>query len=107
MTSITLELEETVTQYTFRDTQQQQAMNLDQDVEYRHWLHPTKAISIEETQSHEEATISAHTDGSKYQGGVGSRIVIYKGRDIISRRKVNLGKYAQTTKRRKYIYTKH
>jgi hypothetical protein len=53
MTPITLKLEEALTQYTFRDTQQQPAMNLDQDIEYRHWPHPAKAISIEETQSHE------------------------------------------------------
>jgi hypothetical protein len=72
MFPITLKLEETVTQYTFRDMQQQQAMNLDQDVEYRHWPHLTKAISIEETQSHKEATISSYKAGSKYQEGVGS-----------------------------------
>ena len=54
MTPIILTIEETVTQFTFRDTQQQQARNLDQDVEYNYWLHPAIAISIEETQSHEE-----------------------------------------------------
>jgi ribonuclease HI len=42
--------------------------------------------------SHEEATICAYTDGSKYQGGVESGVVLYKGRDIIARKKVNLGK---------------
>jgi ribonuclease HI len=67
-------------------------VNLDQDVHYRHWPHPAEAISIEEKQSHEKATISAYTDGSKYQGGAGSGVVIYKGRDIIARQKVNLGK---------------
>jgi len=46
MTPITLKLEEAVTRYTFRDTQQQQSRNLDQDVEYRNWPHPAKAISI-------------------------------------------------------------
>jgi hypothetical protein len=51
MIPITLKLEEAIIQYTFRDTKQQQAMNLDQDVEYRHWPHPAKAISIEETKS--------------------------------------------------------
>jgi hypothetical protein len=76
MIPITLKLKETVTQCTFRYTQQQQTINLDQDVEYRHLPHPAKAISIEETQSHEDATISAYTDGSKYQGGVGSGVVI-------------------------------
>jgi hypothetical protein len=92
MIPITPKLEEAVIQYTFRDTKQQQSMNLDQDVEYRHWPHPAKAISIEKTQNHEEATISAYTDASKHQGGVGSGVVIYKGRDIIARQKVNVGK---------------
>jgi hypothetical protein len=81
MIPITLKLEEAVIQYTFKDTKQQQVINLDQDIGYRHWPHPAKAISIQETQNHEEATISAYTDGSKHQGGVGSGIVIYKGRD--------------------------
>ena len=82
----TLKLEEAVTRYTFRDTQQQQTRNLDQDVEYRNWPHPAKAIAIVETQSHEEATIRVYTDGSKYQGGVGSGVVIYRERNIIARR---------------------
>ena len=92
MTPIILTIKETVTQYTFRDTQQQQARNLDQDVEYKYWPHPAKAVSIEETQSHEEAAIRAYTDGSKYQSGVGTGVVIYKGRDIIARKKANLAK---------------
>jgi hypothetical protein len=93
MTAIILTIEEAVTQYTLRDTQQQQqARNLDQDVEYKYLPHPAKAISIEETQSHEEAEIRAYTDGSKYQSGVGSGVVIYKGRDIITRKKANLDK---------------
>jgi len=92
MNPITLKLEEAVTRYTFRDTQQQQTMNLDQDVEYRNWPHPAKAIAIVESQSHEEATIRVYTDGSKYQGGVGSGVVIYRERNIIARQNVNLEK---------------
>jgi len=79
-----------VKQYTFRDKQQQQAINLDYEVEYRLWLHPAKAISIIETGAHEEAAICAYTDGSKYQGGVGSGVVIFKGSDIIARQKMEL-----------------
>jgi len=86
MTPITLKLEEVVKQYTFRDKQQQQDINLNHDVEHRHWPHPANAISITEIESHEDATISAYTDGSKYQRGVGSGIVIFKGSEIIDRR---------------------
>jgi len=40
--------------------------------------------------NHEEATIHAYTDGSKYQTGVGSGVVILKGSDIIARQKLKL-----------------
>ena len=38
----------------------------------------------------EEATISAYTDGSIYQRGVGSGVVIFKGSDEIGRHKLKL-----------------
>jgi hypothetical protein len=91
MTPIILKLKEVVNQYTFRDKQQQQAINLDYDVEHRHWPHPAKVISIKEIGTHEEATISAYTDGSKYQRGVGSGVVIFKGSDKIAGQKLKLG----------------
>jgi len=87
---ITLQIEDAITRYTFRDTQQQQTRNLDHHVEHRNWPHPAKAIKIVETQSHEEATIRAYTDESKYQGGVGSGVVIYRERNIIARQKMDL-----------------
>jgi len=89
-TPIILKLEEVVKQYTFRNKQQQQPINLDYELEYRLWSHPAKAISIIETGAHEEAAICAYTDGSKYQRGVGSGVVIFKGSDIIARQKMKL-----------------
>ena len=67
MTPIILKLEEVVKQYTFRDKQQQQGGNLDHDVEYKKWMHPAKVKPIKEAETHDEATIAAYTDGSKYQ----------------------------------------
>ena len=90
MTPIILKLEEVVKQYTFNEEQQQQAINLDYDVEHRHWPHPTKAVSIKEIETHEKATKSPYTDGSKYQRGVGSGVGIFKGSDIIARQKLKL-----------------
>jgi ribonuclease HI len=52
--------------------------------------HPAKAVSIKEVETHEEATISTYTDGSKCQRGVGSGVVIFKGSDIIARQKLKL-----------------
>jgi hypothetical protein len=64
MTPIILKLKEVVKQYTFRNKQQLQAINLDYDVEHRHWPHLAKVVSIKEIETHEEATISAYTDGN-------------------------------------------
>ena len=90
MTPTILKLEEIVERYTFKEKQHQQAINLDYDVEHRHWPHPAKAVKIKEVENHEEATISAYTDGSKCQRGVGSGVVIFKGSDIIARQKLKL-----------------
>jgi hypothetical protein len=59
-------------------------------VEHRHWPHPAKVVSIKQRETHEESTISAYTDGNKYQRGVGSGVVIFKGSDIITRQKLKL-----------------
>ena len=72
MTPIITKLSEAVKQYSYREKQQNQDMNIDYDVEYRLWPHPARTPTITETESHEEATISAYTDGSKNQRGVGS-----------------------------------
>jgi ribonuclease HI len=90
MTPIILKLAEVVKQYSFRKKQLNQDINNDQDVEYRLWPHPARATTITEIESHEEATISAYTDGSKYQRGVGSGMVIFKGSDVIARHKFKL-----------------
>jgi len=37
-----------------------------------------------EAGAHEGAAICAYIDGSKYQGGIGSGVVIFKGSDIIA-----------------------
>ena len=44
MTPIVLKLEEVVKQYTLKVKQQQQAINLDHDVEHKYWPHPAKVI---------------------------------------------------------------
>ena len=90
MTPIIIKLEEVVKRYTFKEKPHPQAINLDYDVEHKHWPHPTQAVTIKEVENHEEATIHAYTDGSKYQTGVGSGVVILKGSDIIAREKLKL-----------------
>ena len=85
MTPIILKLEEVVKQYSFREKQHHEVTNIDYDVEYRQWPHLVRAGTITEIETHEEATISVYTDGSKYQRRVGSAVVILKGSDIIAR----------------------
>ena len=59
-------------------------------MEHRQWPHLAKVVSIKEIDTHEEETISAYTEGSKYQRVVGSGVVIFKGSDIIARQKLKL-----------------
>jgi ribonuclease HI len=91
MIPIILKLEEVIKQYTFKEKQHYQTTHLNYDVEHRYRLNPAKAVPIIEAETHEEATISAYTDRSKYQTGVGSGVVIFKGSDIIARQKLKLG----------------
>jgi hypothetical protein len=49
-----------------------------------------KAVTIKEVENREEASINAYTDGSKYQRGVRSGVVIFKGADIIAKWKLKL-----------------
>ena len=78
MTPIILKLEETFQRYTLKEKPNKQEINLDYNVEHRHWPHPAKAVTIKKVENHEETTIRAYTDGSKYQRGVGSGVVIFK-----------------------------
>jgi len=58
MTPIIPKLAEIVKQYSFRGKQQNQDINIDQDIEYRLWPHPARAVTIKEIETNEEATIS-------------------------------------------------
>jgi len=90
MTPIITKLSEAVKQYSYREKQHNQDINIDYDVEYRLWPHRARTPTITETESHEEATICAYNDGSKNHRGVGSGEVIFKGRDEIARHKLKL-----------------
>jgi len=69
LTGITLIVQlEVVKQYTLQVKQQQQAINLDHDLEHKYWPHPAKVISIQEVENYEEATVSAYADWSSKKG---------------------------------------
>ena len=90
MTPIILKLEEVVKRHSLKGKPHHQAINLDHDVEYKHWPHPAKAVTIKEVEDHEEAAVHAYTNGSKYERGVGSGVVIFKGSDMIVKQKLKL-----------------
>jgi ribonuclease HI len=90
MKPIIAKLSEAVKLHSFREKQQNQDLNIDHDVEYRLWPHPARTPTITVTESQEDATICAYTDGSKNQRGVGSGVIIFKGSDEIARHKLKL-----------------
>ena len=91
MKPIIIKIEEIVKQHEFKEWQPHREEYLDHDVEYRHWPHPATAVTIKEIDTPEESTISAYTDGSKSEEGVGAGVVIYYGSNTIASLKVKLG----------------
>jgi hypothetical protein len=85
MKPIIIKIEEFVKQYEFKKRQNQRYLYLDQEVEHRHWPHPATAVSIKEIETTYESTISAYTDGSRSEEGVGAGAVLYYGSNTIAR----------------------
>jgi hypothetical protein len=107
MTPIITKLSELVKQYSLRDKLQNQDINFDHDAEYRLWPHPARAATITEIESHEEAKIGAYTDGSKYERGVGSGVVIFKGCYEIARHKFTLSNSCSNNQAEQLAIQKH
>ena len=53
-------------------------------MEIRHWIHPSKHISIIEGQERTTHSLQVYTDGSKNEDGVGSGIAVYAGSNLIA-----------------------
>jgi len=58
--------------------------------EFKNWPHPADAMTIEEVISEEDAPISAFTDGSKQDQGVGSGVAIFKGSNKVAKARLKL-----------------
>jgi hypothetical protein len=65
ITPIILKLEEVFKQYSFREKRLSQDTTNDHEVEYKLWPHPARTATITEIENHEEASLSAYTNGSK------------------------------------------
>jgi ribonuclease HI len=59
-------------------------------MENRHWLHPSKHITIIEGQERTTHSLQVYTDGSKNEDGPGSEIAVFDGAKLITTQKSRL-----------------
>ena len=59
-------------------------------MEFKHWPHPSDAVTINEVVGKEKATVHAFTDGNKHDQGVGSGAFVFKEREILPKLKLKL-----------------
>lgn len=59
-------------------------------MELKNWPHPADVVKVIEAKEYKEKTIQAHTDGSKNEHVVGSGVVIFTGKEILSQIKIKL-----------------
>jgi len=56
-------------------------------VELKNWPHPADAVKIIEAKEYKEQKIQAYTDGSENEHGVGSRVAIFVGKELVAQLK--------------------
>jgi len=85
MTPIIIKLEELAQRCKAKERTGKCKIELDLEVEFKNWPHPADAVTIEEVISEEDAPVSAYTDGSKQNQGVGSGVAIFKGSNMVAK----------------------
>jgi len=65
----------------------------DRAMEIRHWIHPSKHITITEGQEKTTHTLQVYTDGSKGEDGVGSGIAVFAGPNLITTQMYRLNEH--------------
>ena len=88
--TVNIKIEELVKQYGFKERQHQLDSNRDHEVEYHYCPHTATAVSIKEIEINEEPTISAYTDGSKSEEGVGAGVLLYNGSNTMANMNLKL-----------------
>ena len=78
---INIKIEEAAKLY---DLTKAEGTRYDRAMESRHWIHPSKHISIIEGQERTTHSLQVYTDGSKNEGGVGSGIAVFAGSNLIT-----------------------
>jgi len=56
----------------------------DRAMEIGHWIHPSKHITIIKGQEKTTHSLQVYTDGSKSEDGVGSRIAVFAGPNLMT-----------------------
>ena len=82
MTPIIIKTAKAVKQYNIRKRKGNQTQLIDREVELKNWPHPADLVKIIEDNGHVEQTIQIYADGSKNEGGVGSGVAIFDGKEV-------------------------
>ena len=90
LTPIIIKLEELAQRCKAKERTGKCKIELDHEVEFKNWPHPAEAVTIEKVISEEDAPISAYTDGSKQDQGVGSGVAIFKGSNMVAKVQLKL-----------------
>ena len=64
--------------------------NYDRAMESRHWIHPSKHITIVEEQERTTHTLQVYTDGSKSETGLGTGIAVFENTNLIATQRFRL-----------------
>jgi len=90
MTPIIIRTEEAVKQYFLRKGKGALTQSIDLEVERKYWPHPADVVEIIEVKEYDDKTIQIYTDGSRNEQGVGSGVVIFSGKELVTKLKYKL-----------------
>ena len=90
MTPIIIRTEEAVKQYFLRKGKGALTQSVDLEVERKYWPHPADVVEIIEVKEYDDKTIQIYTDGSRNEQGVGSGVVIFSGKELVTKLKYKL-----------------
>ena len=91
-TPIIIRTEEAAKQYTIRKAIGDLTKSIDLEVELKNWPHRAEADAIIKVKEYEDQSIQIYTDGSKNELGVGSRVAIFTGKELVTQLKYKLDK---------------
>jgi len=61
-------------------------------VELKNWPHPASVAAVIEVKEYDDKPIQIYTDGRKNEQGVGARVAIFSGNELVTKLKYKLDK---------------